>query len=73
MLKSLVLSVSVIKGLFKAVAGGLLPSPSAFCFMMDKNKTPYNKERKARFPTTLSLASKSGSCFWVSNCLSFKT
>lgn len=38
MLKSLVHSVSVIKGLFKAVAGGLLPSPSAFCFMMDKNK-----------------------------------
>lgn len=55
MLKSLVPSVSGIKGLFKAVPGGLPPPPfpPAFCFMMDKNKTPYNKERKARFSATL--------------------
>lgn len=55
MLKSLVPSVSSIKGLFKAIPGGVPPSPSfpAFCFMMDKYKTPYNKERKARFSTTL--------------------
>ena len=53
MLKSLVPSVSGIKGLFKAIPGGLPPAPPAFCFTMDKNKTPYNKERKARFSTTL--------------------
>lgn len=41
--------------------------------MMDKNKTPYNKERKTRFSTTLWLASRSGSCFWMSNCLSCKS
>lgn len=53
MLKSLVPSVSSIKGLFKAIPGGLLPSPpTAFFFMMDENKTTYNKERKARFSTT---------------------
>lgn len=49
MLKSLVPSVSGIKGLFKAIPGGLPPPPQAFCFTMDKNKTPYNKERQARF------------------------
>lgn len=53
MLKSLAHSVSVIKGLFKAVAGGLPPSPSAFCFMMDKNKTPYNKGKPGfNYPLT---------------------